>query len=506
MQPLNISDHFFRSAGAHPQRIAIAHRDRVITFGELAKDVRATASYYHAKGLRKGDRVLVFVPMSIELYRCVLALFHIGATAVFLDEWVSKERLEICCRIADCKGFIGIPKARLLALFSKELRRIPVKLGPKFRSAPAFTPEPVSPDDTALITFTTGSTGTPKAAKRTHGFLQEQFSALTEKVNPQPDDVDMPVLPIVLLLNLGTAVPSIIAEFKASKPATLQPEKVVEQIRRFGVNRMTSSPYFVHRLAQHLLQTKQTLPLRKIFTGGAPVFPREAATLAQAFPDSDIQIVYGSTEAEPISTISAHELKLQAGQALQGLDVGIPYRKTEVLILPIVDAPMTAASEEELKSLALPVGQAGEIVVSGPHVLREYLHNPEALKRNKIFIGDKVWHRTGDAGYRDASGRLFLCGRCSTMIARNNGWIFPFLVEEQIAGLRGYGMGTVLEVNGQVLLIAETNSTEKDQQGLYALAESLGLEKNAVKEIASIPRDPRHHSKIDYEKLRQQIR
>jgi acyl-CoA synthetase (AMP-forming)/AMP-acid ligase II len=272
------------------------------------------------------------------------------------------------------------------------------------------------------------------------------------------------------------------------------------------VSRMTSSPYFVHRLAEHVLQTKQTLPLRKIFTGGAPVFPREAALLAEAFTDANIQIVYGSTEAEPISTISAHELKHQAGQALQGLDVGMPYRKTEVIILPITDAPMTAASEEELKDISLPPNQAGEIVVSGPHVLREYLHNPEALKRNKIFIGEKVWHRTGDAGYRDETGRLFLCGRCSTMIAKKDGWIFPFLVEEQIAGLKGYSMGTVLEVNGKILLIAETNALEKDQQGLLALAASRGVEKNNVQEISSVPRDPRHHSKIDYEKLRLQLR
>ena len=71
---------------------------------------------------------MIFVPMSIDLYRIVLAIFSMGATAVFLDEWVNKNRLEICCQLADCNGFIGTSKARLSGYFLQELRKIPIKL------------------------------------------------------------------------------------------------------------------------------------------------------------------------------------------------------------------------------------------------------------------------------------------------------------------------------------------------------------------------------------------
>ena len=135
--------------------------------------------------------------MGIDLYKIVLALFKIGATAVFLDEWVNKSRMELCCEVAQCNAFIGIFKARVLSIFSTELRKIPIKLGtqiPASKPAQTIIGE-VNLTDIALITFTTGTTGKPKAAKRTHEFLQEQFNALTDKMQPQADDVVLTMLP-----------------------------------------------------------------------------------------------------------------------------------------------------------------------------------------------------------------------------------------------------------------------------------------------------------------------
>jgi len=504
MEHVNVADLFFACADKHHLRPAIIDRDgRTITFGELAEEVKETANWYRAKGITRGDRVLVFVPMSVELYRCVLALFHIGATAVFLDEWVSKERLELCCRIAECKAFIGIFKARVLALFSKELRRIPIKLGCGYKTLVArYNIERGPASDTALVTFTTGSTGTPKAAKRTHGFLKAQFDALVDKIDPQEDDVDMPILPIVLLLNLGTAVPSVIADFKASKPDSLRPGKIIAQIKAHNVNRITASPFLIKRLSEYALKEKIRLPqLRRLFTGGAPVFPDEAALYRQAFPGCSATIVYGSTEAEPISSITAQELANQQLDLHSGLDVGEPYRLTRVKIIPISEAPLQFDAEAALDAHALPAGQAGEIIVSGPHVLREYFNNEEALKRNKIFIGENVWHRTGDAGFLDAGGHLRLCGRCSTMIGRKNGsYISPFLFENYFQQL---GMpGTVLRIKEKVVAILESDD-ETRQSDVRRRLEKEAHGFDEIRFVRRVPRDPRHNSKIDYEKLKE---
>ncbi|MFI5150027.1 MAG: AMP-binding protein [Bacteroidia bacterium] len=504
--PFNITSFFFRAAATYPDKIAIIHKDESITFSVLAEQVQETAAYLTNKGILKGDRVMIFIPMGIDLYRTVLALFHMGATAVFLDEWVNKKRLEACCRVATCKAFIGIPKARALALVSKELRNIPVRLGVKCHSG--FRGKTVEVNvfdtDTALITFTTGSTGIPKAAKRTHGFLKEQFTALLEKIDPRPEDIDMPVLPIVLLINLGAGCTSVITSFKASKPEAMDAAEILEQIKRLHVTRMVSSPFFVKQLAEYQMKNGLTeLPhLKKIFTGGAPVFPSEAALYGKAFPEAKLEIVYGSTEAEPISSISAEELLKEEGALLNGgLKVGTPYHRAKVRIITITKDAIQCTDEASLDKLTLPAGSIGEIIVSGPHVLTEYFNNEEALKLNKIFIGSTCWHRTGDSGYLDSTGTVFLCGRCTTLVCRGTKLIAPFIYENYFQTIPGVEMGTVMENGSSLFAILElkknADKAEVTKQVMLSSEEFTG-----VKFIPRMPRDPRHHSKIDYGRLR----
>ncbi|HRI00574.1 MAG TPA: AMP-binding protein [Saprospiraceae bacterium] len=504
-EPFNIVDLFLNSAKQYPNKIAIIDKNEQICFSEFERQVKQTALYFIHKGIKKADRVMIFVPMSIDLYRIILALFHIGATAVFLDEWVNGKRMEECCKAAQCKAFIGILKARVFAFFISELRKIPIRLGTSFSavSESITVDSTVHRSDTALITFTTGSTGAAKAAKRTHGFLSEQFNALIEKIEPKPDDIDMPVLPIVLLINLGAGCTSVIAEFKASKPESMNVKKILEQINANKVNRITASPFFIKQLSSYLINnTISTSSITKIFTGGAPVFPTEVALYRKAFPETKIEIVYGSTEAEPISSINASELIIDNEKILKtGLNVGIPYRKAKVRIIKIKTEPITCVNENELNELMMPTGEIGEIIVSGPHVLNEYFNNEAALKQNKIFVDKTCWHRTGDSGYMDKNGRLFLTGRCSTLIYCGNKIIAPFIYENYFSTIEEIEMGTVMQLNNELLVIIELKKgSQKDE--LRDRIHSVDIEFNKIKFISTIPRDPRHHSKIDYEKLK----
>lgn len=498
----NVSELFFAAAEKWPSKPAlISSDDRVLTFGELAREVNDTAAYYRSKGIGKGDRVLIFVPMGIPLYRSLLALFRIGAVAIFLDEWVSKERLEVCCRLAKCKVFIAPLKLRALALFSKEVRKIPIWLGPDRKKVAAQTFEQTTSDDTALITFTTGSTGIPKAADRTHGFLTAQFNALVDKIQPKVSDIDMPVLPIVLLLNLGTGVTSVIAGFNARKPETIDTNAIWQQLVRHRVNRFTASPYVVERLAATEFSGK---PAIRFFTGGAPVFPMQANVMLKGLPGSTIEIVYGSTEAEPISSIAAAELAAQQQMLENGLPVGAIYEGTKLIILPIVDAPVEIDSADGLRKLSLPAGSVGEITVSGAHVLKHYIDNPDAEKRNKIFTAEQVWHRTGDAGFVDETGKLFLCGRCSMLIHVNGKMLAPFLWEGWFAALPGIRTGTLLKKKEQIIAVLEADADCNREEIKKQTMEKFPFDKIIFTE--KMPRDPRHFSKIDYGKLTEEIK
>ena len=502
-EPFNIADLFFDTAKKHPQKTAIIFHDKRVLFGELEKQVYDTAQFFLKKGIGKSDRVLVFVPMSIDLYRIVLAIFKIGATAVFLDEWVSRKRMEKCCEIAQCKAFIGIFKARSLSLLSTELRKIPVKLGLGYnlvqsKIAIALT----HPTDTALITFTTGTIGIPKAALRTHGFLYHQFKALEQKIGPADDDISMAVLPIVLLINLATGTTSIIADFKASKPNRLNSGRVIQHIKQYGVNNIIASPFFIRKLAEHIIRDKVPAPnVKKIYTGGAPVFPTEAAIYNEAFHDTKIEVIYGSTEAEPISAIDVKELLSQKKHILNGLNVGKIAACTDVKIIKIFAESIQPETQKELDDITLSVNETGEIIVSGDHVLRGYLNNEDALKRNKIFIGKHCWHRTGDSGYLDETGCLFLMGRCSTLIYKDGETVYPFIYENYFSTISGVEIGTVMALIGKITAFIELNDKLKKESVESAIKSA----DNPIEQIIflkKIPRDPRHNSKIDYQKLK----
>ncbi len=496
---MNISQLFLDAAEKYPNRLAIIDPKKSVSYSDLQIDVLETAAYFRSKGIKKGDRVLVFVPMSVDLYRIVLALFYCGATAVFLDAWVNKKRLELCCEIADCKGFIGVPKARIFAWFSKELRRIPIKLALKKQLSNTTQIEQVSDDDSALITFTTGSTGRPKAADRTHGFLKEQFDALIDEIDPQVEDVDMPILPIVLFVNLGVGCTSVIADFKMSKPETMEPHKLTMQIKEHQVNRITASPFIVEQLAKKSQYHSAFKNIQKVFTGGAPVFPSQAKLLKNAFSNAEVNIVYGSTESEPISSIEASELIDNEEKLAQGLPVGHIYHKTELRIIKITEDAIPTATEVELDALSLEPGVIGEIIVAGPHVLKRYFNNEEAFKKNKIVVGDTVWHRTGDSGFL-MDGQLYLTGRCQQLIYHNDTILSPFIIENQLQQISGVTMGTLLQLNEKLVLAIEGTANKELIQ-----EKCTNIPFDEI-EFIDIPRDPRHNSKIDYPSLEAIIR
>lgn len=487
----NIVEILFKNAQKHPEKIAIIHKKEKITYGKLAQDVKDYAQYFLSKGIKKGDNVLVFVPMSIELYKILSAIFYIGATAVFADAWADKNRLNQALSIVPCNAFIGCTKAFILKLMSKKIREVRINIVSCRICKPKFEQiiEPATPDTTALITFTTGSTGLPKAAKRTHEFLLEQHYVLKKHLAPQENDVDLTSLPVFVLHNLACGTTSVIPDFNPQKPADINPEKILNDIKNNKVTTSVGSPRFYEKLAEF----SEIKGLEKIFTGGAPVFPKSAKLLQEKFVDCDVEIVYGSTEAEPIASISCKELLNFNGNIKDGLYVGKPIDDINVKIIKPSDEPV-----EDFESMWLSTGQIGEICVEGKHVLKEYYNSEKAQKFAKIRYQGQIWHRTGDAGYLDDEGRLFLMGRVKNRFEHNGKEVYVFPIENALSEIGGVEIGTVLKMGEEIVLAVETkNSRQKLEQELKA--KNFEFDKLIT---TKIPRDPRHNSKIDYDKLK----
>ncbi|RYD37533.1 MAG: hypothetical protein EOP85_17515 [Verrucomicrobiaceae bacterium] len=277
---------------------------------------------------------------------------------------------------------------------------------------------------------------------------------------------------------------------------------IASQCTRFHVTRCAASPAFFEGLLAGGIPS-----LRKVYTGGAPVFPDLLRRLRAALPDAVIDSVYGSTEAEPIAHFPAHEANGETdGLTRQGggLCSGIPVPEIELRI--VSDRWGSPLTGNEIISLS--AGEAGEIIVRGDHVLRGYLGG-SGDGETKIPDGGTVWHRTGDAGWLDSRGRVWLLGRCAEKLPPypatagipSDALSYPFAIEcalrELFPGIRM----AALEWKGQRSLVVGKLCDPESTAAIRASAAVFGI--HQIIHLASIPLDRRHNAKIDYPALRE---
>jgi len=522
---MSIGEILSEQARARPEAVAIVDarggRIRSLTFAELEREVADAAEWLRGLGLKKGGAALVFVPMSADLYVALLAMFRLGAVALFLDPSAGREHLEQCCARWAPDALIGLPRAHGLRVVSAALRRIPIKIvvggwapfarrwmDGAARDGAATAPVPLSDDEPALVTFTSGSTGVPKAAVRTHGFLVAQHRALAPSIALEAGEVDLATLPVFTLANLASGVTTVIPDVDLRRPGAVDGGRVCAQIERCHVTRITASPAFFERLIAHGRATGMTLPaLRKLHTGGAPVFPRLLDVLRALAPNARVVAVYGSTEAEPIAHLATEEIDADDHAAMQsgrGLLAGLPVAEVRVRILrDRWGTPRGKLNAEEFLREAMPAGEAGEIVVAGAHVLEGYLGGV-GDEETKFSVAGETWHRTGDAGLCDDRGRLWLLGRCAAKIDDARGGLYPFTVECVAMTFPEVRRAAVLEHDAKRLLVVE--SAEAAHTFGERLRQATAWARiDDVRVVPRLPVDKRHNAKIDYPALRRMV-
>lgn len=492
-------------------------RSRTLTFAELECAAARAAALLHHAGLRPGDMVLVIHPMSAELYIALVAIFRLGLVAMFLDPSAGKEHIEHCCSLRPPKGLIASSKAHLLRLLSPALRRIPVKFSIGLPVpgtvpwnhvnclAPYESIESCSLETPALLTFTSGSTGRPKAAVRTHGFLLAQHRILEQSLALSPGEVDLTTLPIFVLANLASGVTSVIPDTDLRRPGSIHPARLRAQIHACRPTRTVASPALLECLADYCLHCGMTLPsFKRIFSGGAPVFPRLLHKLQSIAPRADITAVYGSTEAEPIALVGRHEVAPEDEANMlggRGLLAGLPVPTIQLRILRDQwGGPLGPYSRQEFATACLPPGEPGEIVVSGKHVLPGYLHGSGDAE-TKFSVEGAPWHRTGDAGYLDDRGRLWLLGRCAACIEDERGVLYPFSVECIANHHPGVRRAAIISHRGKRILALEFHP-HATNEGPSSLRDALAWAHiDEIRVFKHIPVDKRHNAKIDYPAL-----
>lgn len=507
-----------------------------ITYTQFANRINAFAGGLLEIGINPNDRVIIFLPMSLDMYTTMFAVQRIGAIAVFLDSWARSHHLGASADCVNPKAMISFKQAFDLVDQVPEFSKMPFRIlygpGEKFThrfeallkvQGPVAPIEPVESEATALITFTTGSTGKPKGANRTHRFLSAQHLALDHVIPYSPQDQDMPAFPIFSLNNLAGGVTTILPAIDLASPQPYDGALLAAQILGEQVSCTTLSPSQLGNLCRYCFEQKITLPLlKRVVTGGAPISKDDVAAFYRIAPQSDLWILYGSTEAEPMAHIEGRDmLKDSSGTdpeiLEEGVCVGHMSDDIDYKFIRLVDGPITLPSGK-WDSIQVANGKVGEFICTGDHVCREYYNNPEAFVSTKILDSEnRVWHRTGDLGYLDPQKQLWIVGRVNNAIERLGQYHFPVRAEVLLKRMpfseRAAFLGIPDPEKGEATwAVIELKTTNQDpslfpeyKKEIIRIFEKNQIPVDQIAFVKSVPMDPRHHSKVEYKTLRNQL-
>lgn len=404
-----------------------------VTFGALDERSDRVAARLRKLGIGPGDRVAIFHDNSLPGLVWFWGVQKVGAQSVDVPTLAGKPTIQ---------GVLDEAKPKAIAFDAKQLKQLEGADGLKLPSvwlssaaaadaakergarlheldeilatehATCDAPKNTA-DDVALVVYTSGTTGRPNGVMLSHTNFVSNLVAANELMHLGADDSILVVVPLYyihgrmqLLLHTmlgGTLYFSAGFQF---------PAKVLAELTDYGTSGFSGVPYHFKQLLERSKIAEQPPPsLQYVLITGGALSTAELRKLADALPNVGIHLAYGQTEAAPrITWIGPQDLFRKPGS------LGIA--------LPGVDVQILGADRQPV-----PAGQIGEVVAGGPNIMKGYVGGDEkALGK----IDDEGRLRTGDLGYLDDEGHLFLVGRSSEMIKSAGERIFPQEVEDVV--------------------------------------------------------------------------
>lgn len=486
-----------------------------LTFAELGERSRRLASLFRRTGLCPGDALVIFVPPSGPLYEVMAGALRLGLIAVFVEPTRWRQTLEEAVARLPVRGFVGTPVGCAARWLVPQLRGIAhafvttaafpgaISLHEAAHCTARAGVEPCSDEATALLTFTSGSTGRPKGVLRSHGTLLATHRALSRHLALGTAGISLATLPFIAFANLAAGTGTVIPDLNVRRPAKTDSQKLLRQLREWNVSSLVATPFLARCIAENCRNDGATLEaLQHVFTGGAPVLPELLDKLSAAAPRARIGAIYGATEAEPIATANlpdfGREERARIGSG-GGVLVGRPVEGIKVRIIGDTwGAARGPFTDVDFDREILRDGACGEIVVSGPNVSPGYLGGV-GDRDNKIMVNATVWHRTGDAGYFDPAGRLWLAGRCAARIVRNNHTCYPLQAEAALDGVQNTRRATLIQDgHGRTVLLVQPAGRPGDVSTDEILSRIAWCRPDEILMVDEIPLDRRHHAKVSY--------
>jgi len=413
---LNLASLLTESAGGTPGAAAIRLGEAELSYGELDDRSARLATLLREKGFQRGDRVGVMLPNVPELPVAYYGVLRAGGTVVPMN--VLLKRREIAFYLEDSgaelllawHGFAGEAREGAADAGAETIEVEPASFAGMLAGAePAPGVGDTAEDDTAVILYTSGTTGKPKGAELTHMNLfrnADVSSRTTCEIGA--GDVVLGALP--LFHSFGQTV-AMNASLKVGACLTLVPKfdpgEALETMQRDGVTHFYGVPTMFGALLHHPeRESFDTSALRTCITGGASM-PVE---VLRGFEDAFGAVVlegYGLSETSPVACSNHPDRERKAGS------IGTPIEGVEMQIVDEDDEPV-------------PQGEVGEIVIRGHNIMKGYWQRPDATA--EVMRGG--WFHSGDMARTDEDGYFYIVDRKKDLIIRGGYNVYPREVEE----------------------------------------------------------------------------
>jgi acyl-CoA synthetase (AMP-forming)/AMP-acid ligase II len=500
-----------------------------LTFRQLDRESDCLAHGLLRHGIKRGTRTILMVKPGIEFFVLIFALFKVGAVPVVVDPGMGMKRMLSCLSESKASAFIGISLAQAIRVcVPKYFKSINVSItvgkrwfwrGPRLadlRRSP-WKPFPMAKtqkNETAAILFTTGSTGPAKGVVYTHGIFDAQVRHIKNRFDIAPGEIDLPTFPLFALFDPALGMTAVIPDMDPTKPAQVNPERIIELVLNHGVTNMFASPALLNRVGRYGQEHNIKLPsLKRVISAGAPALPDNLERFSQMLdPETEIFPGYGATEAMPVSVMGSHEILQKTRQLSEqgyGICVGRVLPNLKVRIIQISDEPISQWSDD----LVVPDGEIGEITVKGDLVTHRYFERKRDDLFSKIEESTSVWHRMGDLGWVDTENRLWFCGRKSHRVLTPKQTLFSIPCEAifnrhpNVFRSALIGVGPRPKQKPVICIELEKCRQKKTKQKITEELLALAKESVLTQTIDTIlfhksfPVDIRHNSKIFREKL-----
>ena len=426
----DISAHY---AVATPTRLAVRADGVSWSFAELHDRERRAVTALRALGVKPGDRVGWLALNHIEYVTLMCACFRMGAVLVAINARLVAREIAYVLGDAGIKmlvsetGFLPlVQEAQAVTGLHAVLLLVAEHDGrPAFADfvlghAPDTAPIAATPDDTAVQMYTSGTTGFPKGALLSHRQLLEAARKLEKVASPQFgqwQDEDKALVAMPLFHASGTCW--LLIAMAAGAAAVILPRPdiggIVNVIAQERITHLVLVPAVLLAISQYLEQSPTDLSCVKEMIYGASPIPLDVLRRAmQAFPRAGFTQVYGATETAASVTYLPPEDHDPAGSERMR-SCGKPFPGDEIRII-------------DGDGNVLPTGEVGEIIIRSPTNMTGYHNKPEATA--KALAGG--WYHSGDAGYFDGDGYLYIHDRLKDMIVSGAENIYPAEVENAL--------------------------------------------------------------------------